>query len=298
MISARLRNRLKKAEQAVVVNPKVSVISRHVPRDIRLYHIGRALQILQINQQQGRFSKDDFDVFVGPGVGNAAGDSTRRVRPPNTTRRSLSSLTPEWAEKYLPFPGRIYFTAAGGAELLEAVLMWYSIFSSTAIRSAASKNHPYRFSQSLSLWIDGKRVQAAGLTAALQDADVGTTVQIINVAPHAATVELWYKAMYDATVQVAHRYAPGLGIQYGFINSDAVGLEYGKGSGGPSRPGKKSPVVYALPMVTMFIPAAGRSNASLRPFGMWYRGRTKGGKPMFRKRARTARSLKSAATGA
>lgn len=287
----RLENFIRKQGSEVVVNPNYSVISRELPKDIALYHLYRALTVLQVNQRMGRFTKDGFDVFVGPGAANKIGDTTKRKTPPGTTRRSLDSMTPEWAETYLPFPGRIYFTSATGVDLWAAVRDWLVMFNSTAARSGVAKNHPYKFSASLSFWINGRKASIDSLQTRLEGADLGTTVQIINVAPHATTVELYYAAMYDATRSIFLTYAPGLGIDYGFINSDAVGLRYGKGTGGPSRPGRQSPVVYALPMVTLFIPTAGKSNTRLRPFGVHIKGRTKGGKPIYRKIAAKNRLL-------
>lgn len=290
--AATVRRKIEATGSVVVENPNQSIISRNIPRDIRLHHLMRALQVLQINQSIGRFTKTDFDTFVGPGASNLTGDTSKLRRPPGTTRRSLGTLTPEWAEDYLPFPGRIYFTSAGAADLWEAVLAWLTIFNRKAIRGSKAKNHPYKFGNSLSFWVDGTQADASSLPRMLQSAELGTTVRIVNVAPHAATVELWYAVMYDATRAVMQTYSPGIGIDYGFINSDAVGLMYGKGSGGPSRPGRTTPVVYALPMVTMFLPTSGRSNTRLRPFGVWQNGTTKGGKPIFRKRSRTTRTLR------
>jgi hypothetical protein len=280
---ARLENFIRKQGSEVVRNPNHSVIGVNIPKDIRLYHLYRALTVLQVNQQMGRFTKTDFDTFVGPGAANRVGDTSNRRVPPGTTRRALGTLTPEWAENYLPFPGRIYFTSATGAGLWAAIRDWLVMFSSTAAKSGATKNHPYRFASSLSFWVNGAKVGIDGLQARTEGADVGTTVQIINIAPQASTVELYYGAMYDATRAIFLGYAPGLGIDYGFINSDAVGLRYGKGTGGPSRPGKASPVVYALPMVTLFIPTSGKSNTTLRPLGVHIKRRTKGGKPVYRK---------------
>lgn len=279
----------------IIENPKQSYIARELPRDIKVHHLLRALQVLKINQQAGRFTKTDFDVFVGRGNATLTGmTAAKRKNPPGTRRRSLGSLTEEWAERFLPFPGRIYFTSADASDLLQATLEWLIKFRLKAKRGNLPKNHPYKFAQSIAIYVDGALTEIGSLNAALADAGPGTVLKIINVAPHSGQLELWFAAMYDATREIHTKYSPGLGVTYGFTNSDVIGLRYGAGSGGPSDPKHKPPppVVYGLPTVTLFIPSSGKSNAVMRPLGVWLNGYTKHGKPRFRKRATQMRTLK------
>lgn len=283
-------DKLQARGDVVIRNPTESYIARDLPNRIRRHHAFRALQLLRGFQQANRFTTDDFDVFVGPGVANAIGDDSTRKRPPSTSRRSLSTLLN--VDDWLPFPGRIYFTSAQTTDLLAVTERFLREFHARAPTARASslskKRHPFSFRQSLAIFINGRR--SADLTPLRSAAPVGSIVQIINIAPHAATLELRLGVMHAIVGELRKEFSPGVQVGYDFINSDQVGLTYGPGTGGPSpatarRTNRPSPTPYFLPMAIFFIPKAGRSNLPYRPLGYWKK-KGRSGRVYFSRRTR------------
>lgn len=205
--------------------------------------------------------------------------------PPNTRERSLESMS---SEAYLrggfhPFPGRIYFTSATGADFRESVVWILRQFARIAPRGKwgpPKKNHPYRYAQTLAVFIDGTRYDPSTAAQRLSNLSEGTGVEIINYAPHAAALEVdryggglsdRFDTLYFVFREAQAMFAPGVQVGYDYVSSDTLGLSYGEGTGGPSRrtaeaTGRgKSYVsfgggIYALPRITVALNAAGLQN--------------------------------------
>lgn len=276
-------------------NPAHSVIGRYMKYDISLFHVTRSVQVLDFFQRQGRFGQD-FDTFVGAGGGGSGGIArgTADRDPPNTKRRDIESLFNQtYLERYHPFPGRIYFTQATGADMLEAVLWYLQTFLRRAPRMKSSdahkKNHPFRYSQSLVAYVDGTRYDPTGIPAALENAGRETLVELINIAPHSAALEVEsdvqsdigrraagrYDTMYPIAREAQARFSPAVQVGFDYIVSSDIGIAYGPGTGGPSasraratgrgkRYEERGGGVYALPRVSFAVSAEGASNLKFR----------------------------------
>jgi hypothetical protein len=240
------------------INPSKSVFSSLIPLLLKEHHLMRAKQVLAINQNAGRFSKDDYDTFIGPGGGRTgnADNPNSPVKPPNTTRRDLNTVQ----AKYLPFPGRIYFVSGETiGDLAGALETFLRIFNGTAPRSrydGKKKNHPFRYRTSLEVHMNGAPSNPVAVTSALknmQETAKEIIIDIYNIAPHASTIEARTPTMYTTAQKVNAFYGPGVTVIYDYVNSDRLGYAYGPGTGGPMRGGQ----VYALPRVRLAVRAAG-----------------------------------------
>jgi len=241
-------------------------LSELLPLHIKEYHLTRAKQVLALNVYAGRFPETGFSTFVGSGPAGAPppppqpGDPMRAPRA--TTRRDLWTIQP----KFIPFPGRIYFENPSPADFLGAVNLFLNYFNKTALRgsaSAAKKGFSARYAKSLVGIVNNKMIGKADALRMMNStrlAKEGMVVEFINIAPHAATLEVDWRIMFDAAVATAGKYSPGITVTYDYINSDQLGLKYGRGSGGPSPErarltSRGYPVVYALPRVQIAINA-------------------------------------------
>lgn len=262
-----LRNRGDK----VYRNPKESVIARMVPNQIRRHHAFRALQVLKLNLDNGRFPATEFDMFIGPGVANAIGDDASRKRPTGTTRRGIRSLAT--VDDWLPFPGRIYFTSGQTNDLALVVEEFIQRFIHRAPLNRSrpgKKTHNTSYRTGLAWFVGDQPVSSAEVlkTVLRDDAPIGVPIRAINIAPHASWLE-WRRlgVMHAIVGELRKQYGPAIQSGFSYINSDLIGVTYSQRQGGPSpataqASGRPYPVVYALPMATFFIPGNGLSNAT------------------------------------
>jgi hypothetical protein len=242
---------------------------------IKEHHLERAKQVLAANVQAGRFPSTGFSTFIGPNSTGAPLSERKPGKaiaaPKGTTRRDLWSIQ----AKFLPFPGRIYFENPTSANLMEAVQMFLSIFNEKAPKGGnggPKKGFEAKYSKSLIAVVNGKQATASSIGAALSVPSTtgkGSLVEFMNIAPHAAALEVKKRIMYDAAKAVAAKYAPGITITYDYIPSDQLGIKYGTGTGGPSQATAQAtsrpyPVVYALPRVQIALNAAGQGTSNVR----------------------------------
>jgi hypothetical protein len=166
----------------------------------------------------------------------------------------------------MPFPGAIYFVNPSSSHFKEAVELFLSFFNSTAPRSGASvtrKGFSARYASSLVAIVNNKLTDKATALSMLQSDDLikeGIVVEFINIAPHAATIEVADRIMYEAAAVTSGKYSPGVTVTYDYINSDQLKAKYGRGTGGPGQAraratGRAYPVVYALPRVQIALNA-------------------------------------------
>lgn len=245
-------------------NPKQSIISTKLPLDIKEHHLLRTKQVLVINQSVGKFPQDpeNYSVFMG----RNQGPTIPGTRVLATKRRNLSTIQP----KYIPYPGRIYITNDDQQNMAEAVRFFLAAFSILAPRGRWNylrKRHYFRYSTSLAFYVNQVQYAGSGFLSRMENVEEGDLVEIVNYAPHAATLAKNKRdGMYRAAVRTRDRYGPGIQVSYFYINSDAVGRTYAKGYGGPSpetarATGRPYPVVYALPIVSFAFNTPGRSNS-------------------------------------
>lgn len=233
----------------------------------------RAKQILAINQSLGRFTRTDYDTFIGTG-GRAdlpQESPGNQIRVPRaTTRRDLSTIQ----AKYLPFPGRIYFTSAQAGDLFAAFRYFMGRFNKEAPNSGdpTKKSHQFSYKRSLLISVNGKVGDPSSVISQLENPGPqprGTLIEIINYAPHAATIEVDIGVMYDIAIATYDAFGPAVTVSYDYVNSDSLGVYYGRGTGGPgpetaaatSRP---YPVVYALPRVRLALNAGAQGVSNSR----------------------------------
>jgi hypothetical protein len=262
----------------VIRNPNQSIIARDLPLNIARHHLMRAKQVLAINQNQGRFTKTDYDTFIGVGSLATArlplpGEPDRA--PPGTTRRDLATIvaTPE----NIPFPGRIFFTSAQTADLSEALAYLLKRFNQLAPRSGAGarkKGYSTEYAKSLIVSINGMISDPLTVLRSLTQGtreQSGLAIEVVNIAPQASTIEVDIGVMYDIAIELAGQFAPGVSVVYDYVNSDQLGKFYGRGTGGPG-PAKARltsrayPVVYALPRIIIAVAGAtaGAANINTR----------------------------------
>jgi len=241
--------------------------------NIKEHHLLRAKQVLAVNVQAGRFPATGFSTFIGRGGTGAPlserGPGSAMSAPKGTTRRDLWTIQ----AKFLPFPGRIYFENPNAANLLEAVQMFLGIFSATAPKGGtggAKKRFTAKYSQSLVAVVNNRQADPSSIAALLAGPQVGgIVVEFINIAPHAAAVEINKRVMYNGATATAQKYSPGITVTYDYIPSDQLGIQYGHGTGGPSQAraqasGRSYPVSYALPRVQIALNAGGLGVSNVR----------------------------------
>jgi len=241
-------------------------LSTMLPLHIKEYHLRRGKQVLALNVQAGRFPATGFSTFIGSGPAGAPPPPPppgAAMKPPRgTTRRDLWTLQP----KYIPFPGRIYFENPTSADFQAAVNLFLNYFNQTALRGTASerqKGFKARYAKSLVSIINNRMVSNADALLMLKSpflAKTGIVVEFVNISPHAATLEVDWRIMFDSAVAVAEAFSPGITVTYDYINSDQLDLKYGRGSGGPgparaAATSRGYPVTYALPRVQIALNA-------------------------------------------
>lgn len=288
---------LKNPPHRTYKNPTQSVISRELPYRLAVHHIFRATQVLIANQNAGRFPTqgDEYETYVGAGRASTSTDSAGSVdpTPPSTRKRSLASMSQESYLRggYHPFPGRIYFNTGREVQFLEAVIFVLAQFQRIAARGnegPPKKNHPFRYAESLAVYLNGTRYEPTAAAARLATVEAGSIVEIINYAPHAAALELdrydgslsdRFDTLYFVFRDAQARFAPAVQMGYDYISSDYIGLVYGSGTGGPSqatasRTGRAKTYsqfgggVYALPRISIAVDAVGAANLkAVRPGG-------------------------------
>jgi len=180
----------------------------------------------------------------------ARGDMTEgaisRAIQVGNTRRKVESYA---AVKLWPWPPFAAITAseASSADLREAAEEGIRLFRRNAPRggNAPKVNNSYRYHESLRILVSDREYQALPPVGVIS---LATTITLVNVAPHSSPVEL-RKPVMEGVARALTAEFPSLAISYGWLNSDAVGLRYGKGTGGPV----DRETVYALPYVEISV---------------------------------------------
>jgi len=137
-------------------------------------------------------------------------------------------------------------TTGDGAQpdlIAEAMNFVIASFNAKAPRGNRVKSHPWRYAKSLRIYRDGRQIAAVPPVEQIAAEDV---FQIINAAPHSPVLEADRHILAGIAREAIAKF-PTISIQFGWLNSDQIGLRYGQAQGGTSG----QPAIYALPVVTV-----------------------------------------------
>lgn len=176
-------------------------------------------------------------------------------------RKSLKEINPA----KLPLPNyAIQMTGPRLADLLPALRYALRRFRAVApISSGRKKNHPFSYSRSIEVWGKGGIVNSVDQ---LDDDFItpDSTFTIVNVAPHASFLERdsGDVLMKRVALDTLSKFGPGVFVAFEYENSDSFGYTYRPDQGGPTpetarKTGRTSPVVYALPTITLGLAGIG-----------------------------------------
>ena len=222
------------------------MIFGQVLKNVRERHLNTSLNVLQERQKENRFPRNDKDFITSARVGRANFEGVSRG---SLKRRNYRTLRPE----FLTVPGEIKFERLRGDEVLQAYQTFLTAWQANVklgTVSSGKKNHPYKYRNSLSFWINRRQVNAETMRFhILNDAEPTDIYRIINVAPHSSKLEAEgflygvYNTMRSIALDTRQVVSEAVKMAFVYYPSDSVGLTYGKGSGGPSG----GQAVYALP---------------------------------------------------
>jgi hypothetical protein len=211
---------------------------------IQDHHLLRAKQLLSLYQQKGAFPADpeQYVTFVGK------------------TKRNFATVQ----ARFLKVPSTISFIRKGESKyLLEALKMFIQLFNARAPRGQKSKPHPFKYANSLVYYLNDSNA-GPGLLLNKNDYLLTDSIKIINVAPHASTLEwrMVARSMYKIAGEIRARFGLKVSVRYDYISSDSVGFTYfGTEQGGPAGVAG----IYALPVVWLGV--AGAFTSTLRTPG-------------------------------
>lgn len=247
---------VRKMRTKTILNPKTEVLVTQALINIGIHQLARAKAVLRYRQQEGRFPTDESQY------------ATLVTVRGQTRKRDLDTIN----ANFLRIPSKIQFVRPSAVSIYKAVAHFLKEFASKAIRGEAHKPHPFKYAQSLAFFINAQRVSVDRFLTHLQKNQTTTDIyEIVNVAPHASTLEARLRTMYQIALDVYATYSPDVAMAYTYVYSDQVGYSYhGSAQGGP----KDYAAVYALPTVRFGAPGL-FSSIFVRP---GYRARRAAGK--------------------
>lgn len=211
---------------------------------IKTLQLQRSKQILALAQARGKFPREEYDTFI-----------TYRGA---YRKRDLATIRPE----YMELGGKIVFINRDDNVVAEATEYFYVRFTQLAPRYSGNKNHSYKYAQSNAAYLNDTKIPASALAQRLDKKtfERQDRLRLINVAPHAATMEYQVTGgvFYKIAKEIRQTYGPRISIIFNYLNSDAIGVTYTKGTGGPAHKNR----VYALPQIILGAPGAFSSSIS------------------------------------